>query len=202
MLDSFQFEYHDQTFENIDLAEKNLEKKQFESCSFKKCNFSNTLFKYCCFTDCEFIACNLSLTKFTSTSLMNVIFESCKLIGVDWTKIKWPLIKLTSPIKFYQCDLSLGNFFEVNLIDTVFEQCKAHELDLRGADLLGASLCYTDFYKTLFQHCNLSKANFTGAINYLINPLENKIAKAKFSFPDVIGLLKSFDIEIKGLDDN
>ena len=38
-----------------------------------------------------------------------------------------------------------------------------------------------------------------GAINYMIDPTENSIKKAKFSFPDVVNLLRSFDIEIEDI---
>jgi hypothetical protein len=43
----------------------------------------------------------------------------------------------------------------------------------------------------------LEKANFTTARNYSINPQINIIKKAKFSFPDVVGLLDVFNITIE-----
>ncbi|GAH14511.1 unnamed protein product, partial [marine sediment metagenome] len=155
-----------------------------------------SIFENCKFRECEFLSCNLSNINFKSSNLQDMVFEDCKLLGVDWTKAKWPYVKLTSTLKFYQCNLRLNNFFEMNLIDTVFEECRLQESDFRGADLMGASLCYCDFEKSLLQHCNLTKADFTGSSNYNINPLENTIRKAKFSFPEVIGLLRDFDIEI------
>jgi len=193
---SLQFEFIEETFNNLEMAETVVSGKIFESCCFNKCDFSAAEFDACKFTDCEFVNCNLSNIQFSNSVLHDLCFEGSKLIGVDWTKAKWPQVKLTSTLKFYQCNLSLNNFFEINLIDAVFEECKLTETDFRGADLMGASMCYCDFEKSLLQHCNLTKVDFTGAFNYSINPLENKISKAKFSFPEVLGLLQDFDIEI------
>lgn len=193
-------EYYKNSFDNVDFAKTIVTGKRFDGCTFKKCILNEIEFNKCEFVECEFVNCNLSMAKFTNTKFNDVVFENCKLIGIDWTKLTWPQIKLSCPMKFYQSDLSFSNFFEINLIDTVFEHCKAHEVDFRGADLRSASVCYTDFYKSIFQHCNLTKADFTGATNYLINITENKISKAKFSFPEVIGLLTSLDITITGLD--
>ncbi len=60
------------------------------------------------------------------------------------------------------------------------------EADFRGADLSG----------TLFHNCDLSKADFSTAVNYNIDPGTNKIKKAKFSLFEVLGLLSVFDITI------
>lgn len=202
LIDTSIFEYHEEAFELIELKEKTIESKRFEACTFKKCQFTEAEFRQCEFVDCEFIHCNLSMAKFINTGFNEAVFENCKLIGIDWTKVKWPFVKLACPVKFYQCDLSFSNFFEINLVDAVFEECKVHEVDFRGAELNGASLCYNDFYKSIFQHCNLSKSDFTGSTNYLINPEENKITKAKFSFPEVMDLLRHLDITISGLNDS
>ncbi|GAH27414.1 unnamed protein product, partial [marine sediment metagenome] len=58
---------------------------------------------------------------------------------------------------------------------------------------------YTDFTKSLFIHTNLTKADFTESINYNIDPNQNEIKNAKFSFPEVVSLLNHFDIEIDGI---
>jgi hypothetical protein len=42
----------------------------------------------------------------------------------------------------------------------------------------------------------LSQVDFSGARNYQINPLNNKISKATFSAEEAISLLGAFDITI------
>jgi fluoroquinolone resistance protein len=43
----------------------------------------------------------------------------------------------------------------------------------------------------------LEKADLRTAYNYSIDPSINKIKKAKFSLPGVVGLLSKYDIEIE-----
>jgi hypothetical protein len=45
-------------------------------------------------------------------------------------------------------------------------------------------------------YADLRKANFRGAVNYSINPLTNKLLKAKFSRPEVMTLLDHLEILI------
>jgi hypothetical protein len=47
-----------------------------------------------------------------------------------------------------------------------------------------------------FDNTNLEKTNFTTAFNYSIDPDNNRIKKAKFSVPGVLGLLNKYDIVI------
>ena len=44
---------------------------------------------------------------------------------------------------------------------------------------------------------NLEKADFRTAAHYSINPENNKIKKAKFAMPWVLGLLDKYNIEIE-----
>jgi len=48
----------------------------------------------------------------------------------------------------------------------------------------------------MFESTNLEKADFRSSFHYSINPEINKIKKAKFSLPAVIGLLDKYQIEI------
>ena len=52
------------------------------------------------------------------------------------------------------------------------------------------------FKDTSFSKCNLSFSDFRGADDYNIDIYNNNLTKAKFSFPAVIGLLSSINIEI------
>jgi len=47
-----------------------------------------------------------------------------------------------------------------------------------------------------FDKATLEKADFRTAINYSIDPTNNRIKKAKFSLLGVVGLLDKFDISI------
>lgn len=48
-----------------------------------------------------------------------------------------------------------------------------------------------------FHHTNLEKVNFVGATDYYINLIDNKLKRAKFSYPEVLSLLDKFEIKVE-----
>ncbi len=185
----------DNKFEKIKFSENVLGKKFFD-CEFVRCDFTEITLEKCQFTDCNFIECNLSLIKVTLSAFINVAFDQCKMVGVNWTAAKWPQFKLESPISFYHCNISESSFYELGLSHLVLESCKAHHVDFRSADVSHASLAYTDFMGSYFGETNLSSADLVGSENYSINVLENEIKGAKFSLPDAVDLLGPLGIKI------
>lgn len=77
-----------------------------------------------------------------------------------------------------------------------FQGCKVRDVYFTETNLTEADFSDADLQGTIFHQCNLTKADFRGAKNYAIDPLSNQIKKAKFSFPEAISLLRSFDIEL------
>jgi len=62
--------------------------------------------------------------------------------------------------------------------------------------LIDANFDEVDLTGTIFHNSDLSKADFSNASNYDIDPKTNKIKKAKFSLPEALQLLRGFDITI------
>ena len=54
-----------------------------------------------------------------------------------------------------------------------------------------------DLQDASFEHTNLERANFATAINYSIDPDNNRVSGARFSMPAVLGLLGKYNIEIQ-----
>jgi uncharacterized protein YjbI with pentapeptide repeats len=77
-----------------------------------------------------------------------------------------------------------------------FPGCKLKECYFNDTCLIEADFRETDLLGTLFHNSDLSKADFSGSKNYQIDVRTNKVKKAKFSFPEAIGLLQGFEIEI------
>ena len=92
--------------------------------------------------------------------------------------------------------LQLSSFYKLKIKKTIFKSTKLEEVDFTETDLSGSVFENCDLHKTIFQQTILQKTDFRTAINYSINPEENNIKKAKFSLPDVVGLLNNYDIEI------
>ncbi|MBA2656575.1 MAG: pentapeptide repeat-containing protein [Tatlockia sp.] len=190
--------YDEQTFTQLTLKEDCIANIEFQNCQFKQCQFLGVNFTKVRFIDCDFESCDLSLSKFSGCRFSEVSFRRCKLVGLNWTELSWPLVKLASPLYFYDSNLSHSSFFGLSLPDLIIENCKAHDVDFRETQLNHASFVGTDLMKSLFVHSNLKGTNFTNAINYNIDIRVNTISKAVFSFPEAIALLNHLDIEIIG----
>lgn len=88
------------------------------------------------------------------------------------------------------------NFSELNLKNCCFEGSKLRESHFSSTNLSGANFRNVDLSGTVFHHSDLTKADFSTASCYDIDPLNNKIKKAKFSLPEAVGLLRGFDITL------
>lgn len=81
--------------------------------------------------------------------------------------------------------------------NTYFSGSKIKESHFTDTALMCANFEDVDLTGTLFHNCDLSKADFSKAINYDIDPRTNKIKKAQFSLPEAVGLLRGFEITIE-----
>ncbi len=77
--------------------------------------------------------------------------------------------------------------FDKTIEKITFSEHPLEQGEYENCDLQGAS----------FDGSNLEKADFRTAINYTIDPIRNRIRKAKFSQLGLAGLLRNFDIEIE-----
>ncbi len=71
------------------------------------------------------------------------------------------------------------------------------EVDFTEADLSSAVFDNCDLTRSIFENTILEKADFRTSRNYSFDPDLNKIKKAKFSYPGILGLLGKYDIEIE-----
>ncbi len=163
---------------------------------FYKCNFIN-----CDFTDlsfngildrCTFNNCNLTLTSFKHAKLQDVLFDNCKLLGINFNDSD----KLGLKVRFKACLIRSCNLNYLELKNTDYIDCIIIETDFVGANLSNCNFMNTEFKGVMFHNTNLSKADFTGAKDYIINPLTNSITDAKFSLPDAVSLLTSMGIKL------
>ena len=71
------------------------------------------------------------------------------------------------------------------------------EVDFSDAELISASFDDCDLSRAIFENTNLQKADFRSANNFNINPENNQLAGAKFSFEGLPGLLAKHKIVVK-----
>jgi fluoroquinolone resistance protein len=182
----------EKAFDKIDFANKTLEKADYEACYFNNCNFLNADLSNIRFTDCEFTGCDLSTAKMVKTAFQNIKFKDCKLLGLHFDHCSDFLFE----VDFENCILGLSSFYQRKLKKTRFKNCGLQEVDFAEADLSQAVFDNCDLAKAVFENTVLEKADFRTSFNYSINPEMNKIKKARFSMPGVIGLLDKYDIEV------
>ena len=125
----------------------------------------------------------------------NVLFNGCKLAGVNFSSCDTSLLFSINAHKSY---FQYCNFSALPMQKASFKECVIHNSKFIDTVLQKSSFEASDFAGTTFNNCDLRETHFERAFNYCINPCENKIKKATFSFPECIGILKALDITILG----
>lgn len=185
--------FQNEAFENINYTETIFAKGEYENCTFTNCIFANCNLSQFIFSDCIFNLCDLSMTALKNTTLRDVQFRDCKMLGLRFDQCNSFLLSFS----FDNCILNFSTFYKQNLKNTVFSNCKLIETEFSEADLNNAIFLNCDLSKTAFDRTNLEGADFRSSFNFSINPETNKINKAKFSLQNVTGLLDSYNISIK-----
>jgi fluoroquinolone resistance protein len=183
----------DENFDRIDFTKKPFAVADYEGCSFMNCNFSNEDLSSIHFIDCVFSGCNISLVKLYKTLFRDVEFKDCKMLGMPLYDCNNVLLSAG----FDNCILNHSSFFKLNLKKMRFNSSTLIEVDFTEADLTSAIIKNCDLLNAKFENTILEKADLRTSFNYSINPELNRIKKAKFSMPAVIGLLDKYDIEIE-----
>ena len=188
--------YEGLTFSDLEFSRGIIKSSTFERCEFVDCDFNESQFNDCKFLECVFKNSNLGLVKLTQTRFIETRFELCKIIGVNWTLLNWTGITMSAPVGFDSCDISFSAFNSLKLPGLMIRNCKAHDVGFEYCDLTGADFFKTDLTNTRFSSSELNNCDFREASNFSINPTENSIEGANFSFPEVLNLLSSFRIKM------
>lgn len=125
--------------------------------------------------------------------LQDAYFEDCKIVGAEFFKCEKRFFSIKAKGSFLQ----YCNFADLNMKQASFHGCKLKECYFTDTNLIEADYRDTDLSGTIFHNSDLSKADFCGSKNYEIDVRANKVKKAKFSFPEAIGLLRGFEVEIE-----
>lgn len=172
-----------------------LEATEYDECTFENCDFSNGDFSGIQFVECVFSGCDLSLVKLSETILRDAVFNGCKLFGVHFEHAN----KFGLSFRFEGCALNYSSFFQRKIPKTEFRKCQLLDTDFGECDLSGSVFDECDLKGAIFSESNLEKADFRTAYNYSIDPLDNRIGKAKFALNGLPGLLDKHDIVIENV---
>lgn len=172
---------------------KELAGENYNECHFLGCDFSEVDFRGKRFQNCQFERCNFVATKLDGARFQDVFFSQSKLMGVDFTLCDSSFLE----IGFEKCLLRGCNFTELKLKGTKFIECNLRECHFVQCNLEQANFEKSDLEGSLFHNTKLDKANFAGAIQYTIDPLNNSLKGAKFSSPEALALLGGLGIKIE-----
>ena len=188
------FKYiQDKTFEKINFNEVSPEPAEYENCIFFNCDFSYVDLSGINFAECKFKQCNLSLAKLNKTTFRDVLFTDCNMLGLRLDDCN----QVNLCFGFENCKLDHSSFFKTKIKKTMFKNCQLLEADFTESDLTSSAFDNCDLDRAIFDNSILEKADFRTACNYSIDPEANRVKKARFSFPGVLGLLSKYNIEIE-----
>lgn len=173
-------------------AESDILEEEYEGETFERRSFAEMDLSGIKFIDCEFVSCNLSMASLTGASLRDVKFSGCKMLGLRFDSCN----DFGFSVSFEECVLDHSSFFGRNLKKTVFKETRLHGVDLTDCDLTAAVFENCDLHDAKFERTNLEKADLRSARNYSIDPQTNRIRGARFSIPEVVGLLDHLEIVI------
>jgi uncharacterized protein YjbI with pentapeptide repeats len=132
------------------------------------------------------------MTKISDTAFRTVKFNQCKLAGLQYDGCNSFLLEMN----FFECNLNYATFYKLNMKNADFSGSSLQEVDFTEANLAGAVFTNCDFQNAVFDRTNLMGANLEKAYNYEINPTNNVVKNARFSYPGMIGLVTSFKVKI------
>jgi len=182
--------FEEQEYKNLQFSHEELPIGEYDNCVFINCIFTEIDLDHYHFVECQFMNCDLSNTSIHNTIFRDVNFKACKLLGLQFNACNDFLYSAT----FDQCQLRLASFYKRNLKNSQFINCQLHEVDFAEANLSQTVLRNCDLRMALFDRTNLEKTDLSTCYNITIDPDTNKIAKAKFSSDQLIGLLRKYDI--------
>ena len=100
-------------------------------------------------------------------------------------------------MNFSHCVLNFSSFYKLKLKSSQFIYCALQEVDFTEAELNDSNFQHADLTGAVFSRSNLTGVDFRGASNIVLDPVENKLQKAKFNKDNVFGLLSKYGLKIE-----
>ena len=102
---------------------------EYEQCIFKNCIFHNCDLSHKIFRECKFESCDLSLSKMNNTTLSEIDFLGCKILGVQFNECRRFLLSF----RFENCSLRLSVFYNLKLKEACYYSINPETNRLKGA---------------------------------------------------------------------
>jgi uncharacterized protein YjbI with pentapeptide repeats len=186
-------DYHeDVDFCNVDFGPTPLTNQTFESCIFSSCRFRETPMTGAAFRSSVFRSCELVVVKMSGVVLDRTLFESSKIMGINFSDAD----NLGFSPDFRKSVISNSVFGGLSFRKGAILECRLVDCDLSDCDFREAEFSATTFEHVAISNCNFEKADFRSARGYAIDPLTNRVRKARFSLPEALSFLSFLGIQI------
>jgi uncharacterized protein YjbI with pentapeptide repeats len=126
-------------------------------------------------------------------AFQEVQFRSCKLLGLDFAQAN----PFGFSCRFADCLLNHTSFYRVKLNNSEFNNCQLEGADFTEAEMKGTAVINCNLHNAVFSNTNLEKSDFRQSVNYSIDAENNRIKGARFSLPEVLGLLYKYQIKVE-----
>lgn len=188
--------YEDEIIENKTFSHAKFCKIEWVDCTFNHCNFSHADLDRVTFSNCIFQHCNFDSPQFSYCEMRDSSFFNCIFVGIQWEELKPTGRFATTISKMEQCTLKYNHFIripldKVSFADSTIFQTMFADCSMKSCDFINTNLSYTEFFQ-----CDLQKSNFQHATSYTIDVMTCQLKEAKFSMPEVLNLLDTFQIKI------
>jgi len=189
--------FEEQEIKDKQYEDENFENYEFIECDFTGCQFLNVKLSNCKFKNCRFSNCVIGNSTFLYCEAKNLEFVNSVLIGVIWNDLKANGIETATIFRSMKsCTIKYNYFTNLKLVKYDFRGSQFDESYFEECRLTDAKFNNVNLHGTKFIKCDLSGADFRNALEYEIDITDNKLKKAKFSFPEVVSLLSSLNIII------
>ncbi len=115
--------------------------------------------------------------------MLGIHFDDCNKFGLAFS--------------FNNCMLSHSSFYKTVIKKTRFVATIFEETDFTDCDLTESVFDGCDLKNAKFENTILQRADLRTSYNYIIDPEQNKIKKARFSLNGLPGLLEKYDIKVE-----
>tara|TARA_B110000902_G_C13727329_1_gene367569 strand:- start:154 stop:501 length:348 start_codon:yes stop_codon:yes gene_type:complete len=114
------------------------------------------------------------------------------MIGIKFNEVNPFLLQFS----FQKCQLNFSSFYQLKIQNTKFSGCNLEEVDFTETIATACVFDDSNLKGAIFEDTNLGKSDFRTAINFNINPENNRLKGAKFSRNTIEGILSQYQIII------
>ena len=166
---------------------------EWEGCTFSGCRFEGTDLSGVLMADCRFEDCVFTLVPLGGAVLRNLFFSGCRFTGLCFGDC----MPFGFEVDFVDSELDNCTFTRLKMKSVRFEGCRLRECFSGDCGLSVARFPDTAMPGTVFEGCDLRKADFRSATDWTLDPRTNLVSGARFADGNLAGLLHGFDIVIE-----